>query len=248
MLRFLKLLSLGCLSLICASVFAAPAIVDITTSTSAATTIPAALGSYATGNLLVVSVAQKQGTVLPAMTLPSGWTSVFTNNAVDGGGFQVVHNVYLKESDGGEGSTLNITSSDGGSTVVQVLEISDHNGLNVSATNFTEGQFTTTPSVGAVTTDENGELVLIFLSNSSVADPFEPTVPTSTTLGSHLNNSTQIAMSSAYFEQVSAGSTGTKQWANGDASVSNVVMFAISPAAGGGGATIPIISNNRRRR
>lgn len=222
--------------------------VDTTTSTTtSSTTISASLGSYTTGNYLVCSVAQKQNSSLPSMTTPAGWTSVFTANEVDGGGFQLVHNVYVRETTGSEGSTLSITSSDDGNALAQCVEVSGTAGLNASATAFTEGQFTTTPSVGAITTDEANELVLIFLSNASVADPFEPTVPTSTTLTSHLNNGTQIAMSGAYFTQASAGSTGTQQWADGDASVSNVVMFAMSPD-GGGGSVIPVLHHQLRNQ
>lgn len=212
-----------------------PTIDSITTSTdSGDTTLSVSLGTYSSGDLLIASVAQKQNTTLPSMSLPSGWTSLYTINSIDGGGFQLVHNVFYKTSDGGEGATLSVTSTDDGDSAHQVFKVSSHNGMNTSATNFTEGQFTTTPSVGAVTTDEANELVIVILSNASVPDPFEPTVPTDTTLGSHLNNGAQLAMSSAYFTQVSAGSTGTKAWSNGDSSVSNVVMFAVSPAAGGG--------------
>lgn len=204
-------------------------------TTTGSSTISVTLDNADTTNdIVVISVAQTQGGAVPNHTTPSGWTLL----QVCDGEFLGIQNVWWRQGTGSLGASVSVTSDDNGRAVAHAFRISGASGIDVSGKN--NQAFDSSHDSPSITTSADNELVIVTMAQFSAANPFNPTVPSGSTLAADTNNSS-TALASAYFTQVSAGATGVQTWGNGDADLSTSVIFAVTDSAGSS-SILPLIN------
>ncbi len=141
--------------------------------------------------------------------------------------------LFYKIADGSESGTFTVTftSGESGRGCCQVARYTGANAVDVTGT--TEQSFSTTHVSPAITTSADNQQCGIFLSVTQPDNPLTVTAPESP--AESINSGPFTAMSFTRYEQVSAGSTGTKSWTDlADSDQTHSIHYSITNSAGGG--------------
>ena len=205
-----------------------------TQEATASVTIPA----HSSGDMLVVCIASTASgaSPMPAMSTPSGWTSVISAEA--GSSSAVRISAFIKEGNGSE-SSVSISVSSG--TMVWFATCAAYSGVDTAnpldgtaGSNVQEsGVDIKSPSITTTVDGARAIFAYVFdddLSTYADHDSDAGFLGTSRGYGELTGGGNGLAAAMADYVKTTAGATGTSTWSsNGDTDAGAAITFALAP-------------------